>query len=251
MSSQNYFKRSLPLVLIADTSGSMKEHGKIDALNSAVHEMIESLQGIQQVEDVDFILTIVGFEKGSIKEFYRGINVNDVKWEDLPARGVTPLADAFSRVASLVEKENVVPHNSYAPIIVLVSDGQPTDDEGHWSDNWKTTLAQMKDAPRVNKGMCFSMAIGPDANEDMLLEFSSNGKVFHAEDGNKIRQFFQLVTMATTMSIGYPALCPNEIKEQVADFLSTPEEEKTIPLNTQDVDDEKSVTIVFENEQIL
>jgi uncharacterized protein YegL len=229
----------------------MREHGKIDALNSAIYEMIESLQGIQQVEDVSFLLTIVGFEKGTIKEFYHGVNVKEIKWENLPAKGVTPLGDAFLKVATLVECESVVPHNSYAPIIVLVSDGQPTDDEGHLSDNWEKPLTQMKDAPRVNKGMCFSMAIGPDANEDMLLAFSSNGRVFHAEDGNKIRQFFQLVTMATTMSIGLPVSCPNEIKENATEFLSPPEDGKTEPLKTQNEDDENSVTIVFENEQIL
>ena len=34
--------RPLPVIILADTSGSMSEHGKIEALNNALKEMMSS-----------------------------------------------------------------------------------------------------------------------------------------------------------------------------------------------------------------
>ena len=244
------FKRPLPFILIADTSSSMKEHGKIASLNTAIKEMIQRLQLMQQDEEVQFLITIVGFERGSIKEFFHAVNVQEIEWADLNASGVTPLGDAFLKVADLLGQEDVVPKNSYAPILLLVSDGQPTDAKGHFSDGWRESLKLLKAAPRGDRGMAFAMAIGPDADEDMLSAFSSNGKVFFANDGEKICQFFQLVTLATSVSLGKDPIGAVSAQDQQETILDKSLLKQSIKTKTtfSSLKQEKSVSIVLDDE---
>lgn len=245
------FKRPFPLILIADTSGSMKEHGKISSLNAAIYEMIQNLQNLQKEEEICFLLTVIGFDCGNIREFYHAADIQDIQWNTLEARGTTPLADAFLKVAEVIEQEDVVPGNSYAPILLLVSDGQPTDAKGRLSDNWQDPLETLKSAKRVNKGMRFSMAIGPDANEKMLSAFSGNGKVFHADDGKKIHEFFEMVTMATSMSLGIQVPVSSAIKTQVQEFMKTPSDTEKITKSVSAVEEHRTVTIELDDDPIL
>lgn len=250
----NSFKRPLPLILIADTSGSMKEHGKIKSLNVAIYEMIQSLKLMQKDEEVLFLLTVIGFERGTVKEFFHAENVETIKWCELQAKGVTPLNDAFLKAAELIEQEDVVPKNAYAPILLLVSDGQPTDAKGHLSDDWRESLHILQTAKRVSKGMRFAMAIGPDANEEMLAAFSGNGNVFQASDGEKIRQFFQLVTMATSMSLGIRPVASVQMKAKIQDFVGQQADKKESSEqknNSSSTQEEKSVTIIFDDDPII
>lgn len=246
------FKRPLPFILIADTSSSMKEHGKIVSLNAAIYEMIQCLQLMQQDEEVQFLITIVGFERGNVKEFFHASKVQDIQWADMEARGVTPLGDAFLTVADLLEQEDVVPKNSYAPILLLVSDGQPTDARGRLSEDWRDSLQILKAAPRVSKGMAFAMAIGPDANEEMLSSFSSNGKVFNAEDGEKIRQFFQFVTMATSVSLGLTPTGSVQVPEPLQSFLKdTPLKQSSKSAFSVEENGEKTASLVLDDDPII
>jgi uncharacterized protein YegL len=52
--------RPLPVILLLDVSGSMHDHGKIDALNQAVQEMINSFKREQSFK-AEIHLTIITF----------------------------------------------------------------------------------------------------------------------------------------------------------------------------------------------
>lgn len=219
------FRRPLPIIVLADTSGSMNENGKIQSLNESLREMIKSLCDMQKEAEAEIKLTVITFGKEGVVTRFKGDSIKTMEWMDMEAEGCTPMAEAFIKAAELVSDPKVVAKNSYAPMLILVSDGQPTDNLGRLSNKWKDELKTLKDAPRVERGMSFSMGIGPDADEKVLRAFSSNDRVFKAAEGDEIRFFFRLVTTVTSITMGVVSQESAEVI-QAAENFSKPEKEK-------------------------
>ncbi|MSQ84706.1 MAG: tellurite resistance protein TerY, partial [Myxococcales bacterium] len=81
----------------------------------------------------------------------------------------------------------------YRPTIVLVSDGQPTDE-------WQAPLQALLASDRCGKALRMCLAIGADADLDVLRAFLADpeGRVYRADEARQIREFFQLVTMSVS-----------------------------------------------------
>mgnify|MGYP001788262233 FL=1 len=101
-------------------------------------------------------------------------------------------------VTQLLEDKTIVPSRSYHPNLVLISDGQPTDERGRISDNWKEPLQQLLNSERASKALRFAMSIGPDADEDTLKAFIIGQypeiDVFRADE-TQIQKFFRWITV--------------------------------------------------------
>lgn len=185
--------RPLPVFLLLDASGSMAESGKIEALNRAVKEMLTAFSTEPDIR--------AGIQVGAIA-FGSDVRVHmplvdaqeaNVQWRALAAEGKTPLGATLARVRLMLEDPKLVPSRSYRPTLVLVSDGQPTDE-------WEVPLRELHDSPRASKAARMAMAIGRDADVLMLKRFlnSPDSKVFQAHEGKDIHRFFRWVTMSVT-----------------------------------------------------
>jgi hypothetical protein len=77
--------------------------------------------------------------------------------------------------------------------LILLSDGQPTDD-------WEVPFKALCNSERAQKATRLAMAIGPDADEAMLREFSNDAEapIFKAHNVRDIHRFFRAVTMSVT-----------------------------------------------------
>jgi len=181
--------RPLPVVLLADVSGSMASDGKIQALNHAVREMFEAL-GDESDLRAEIQVAVVTFG-GQAHLHLPLVPAGKAQWRDLGADGGTPMGAAFSTVTQLVEDRNVVPSRAYRPTIVLMSDGQPTDE-------WRGPLAALLGSERGGKAFRMALAIGDDADRTVLGAFLADGesKVYEASDARQIRGFLQMVTMS-------------------------------------------------------
>ena len=183
--------RPLPVVLMADVSGSMGVDGKIDALNSAVTEM----QGAFAEEDdgrAEIHLAVVTF--GGTAALHTPLTpASAVRWIPMQAGGRTPMGAALDIVTDLIEDRERVPSRAYRPTIVLVSDGLP-------NDEWKEPLKRLLGSERAAKAQRFALGIGADADYDVLRAFlhDPEGRVFEAHEVREIRKFFQWVTMSVT-----------------------------------------------------
>jgi uncharacterized protein YegL len=113
------------------------------------------------------------------------------------ANGQTPMGSAFQTVTELIEDRTKISGRSYAPTIVLVSDGHPTKEP---TVIWQDALAQLLQSERASKAARLAMAIGEDADLDMLKVFLSDpdSRVFQAYEATEIRKFFLEVTMSVT-----------------------------------------------------
>lgn len=183
--------RPLPVILMADVSGSMAADGKIDALNSAVAEM-QAAFAEEEDGRAEIHLAIVTFG-GTAALHLPPTPAGDVQWTPMQASGRTPMGAALDIVTDLVEDRDHIPGRAYRPTIVLVSDGLP-------NDEWEGPLKRLLGSERAAKAQRFALGIGADADHDVLRTFLDDpeGRVFEAHEAREIRKFFRWVTMSVT-----------------------------------------------------
>ncbi len=185
--------RPLPVIVLADVSGSMSVNGKIDALNEAVAEMISTFAEEDDTR-AEIHVSVITFGKGGAALHKPLKPAPETTWEPMDAAGRTPMGGAFALARQMVEDKAVVPSRAYRPTLVLVSDGVPTDD-------WQGSLQELLSSERASKAMRFAMGIGADADSKTLTAFLGNGKarVFEAHEAREIKKFFRWVTMSVTI----------------------------------------------------
>lgn len=195
--------RILPVILLADVSGSMNVDGKIAALNTAIQQMLPDFAEDSDSR-VEIQVAVITFGNNKAELHLSLTSAKDVQWQQLRAQGRTPLGAAFRLAKRVIEDGSVIPGTAYRPALILISDGIPTDE-------WKNPLKELLISSRGSKADRFAMAIGADADMDILSAFlDNNGQaVFKADEGSKIRRFFRWVTMS--VSIRSQQIDPNSV----------------------------------------
>lgn len=186
--------RPLPVFVLADISGSMRELRKIDTLNDCVTTMVrsfadeDSLRGEIQVGVVTF---------GNTARLHQPLTpAPQLEWTDMQAGGRTPMGEAFTLLTELLADENVVPKNAFMPVLILVSDGKPTDD-------WRVPLERLLASSRGEKAVRLAVGIGSDMEEeefDVLRNFIARPGIEpkRADEAHLLTSYFSWVTMSVT-----------------------------------------------------
>lgn len=183
--------RPLPIIIAVDKSGSMASNGKIDALNYALNEFIDSLKEEDTKVDLQVALYSFGAATACCDLPLTSIDAISTM-PSYEAAGKTPMGQAFGLIKELIEDKEKVSSRSYKPTIVLLTDGIPTDD-------YLTPMLQLIQEGRSSKAFRMAMAIGDDADKEMLGTFVSNPEfLVKGEDARDIRKFFKFVTMSVT-----------------------------------------------------
>jgi uncharacterized protein YegL len=183
--------RPLPVIVLADVSGSMSENGKIEVLNDALKSMIISFAKESRLR-AEIQVGLITFGGEFAKEHLPLVAANRIEGvEAFKATGRTPMGHAFELARQLLEDKEKIPSRAYRPVLVLVSDGAPT-------DAWEAPLAELKGSERAQKASRFAMAIGADADRMMLGQFANEREtpVFEADGARDIMKFFKAVTMS-------------------------------------------------------
>lgn len=192
--------RALPIFILADTSGSMYGE-KINELNLALREMLTALNNTDDVRG-KFQLCVIGFG-GDVYIIQPLADIDGLSLPELNASGNTPMGQAFDAVREMIEDKNIVSSRAYAPTIVLISDGKPTDcpEEIYFSKEYSkwAPLSKLHSAERPSKSQRLALGIGADADFEMLKNFINNSEipVIKAKDASGIAKFFKWVTMST------------------------------------------------------
>jgi uncharacterized protein YegL len=184
--------RPLPVIVLADVSGSMSEDGKIETLNRSLREMIASFANEDDLR-AEVHVGVITFGGSKAEAKHALAPASKLAWDDLKASGKTPLGSALALAANWLEDRNIVPSRAYMPTLVLLSDGQP--DKG---DPWQEELQKLLGSQRGAKAQRLALAIGAGADEHVLKAFVANPKVpvLHAKDAAQISRFFRFVTMS-------------------------------------------------------
>lgn len=156
--------RPLHFIWILDCSGSMTEGGKIGELNFAIHEALPEMRRVaDENPHAQVLVRAVTFANDARWHVTSPTPVNDFKWADVSAGGETKMGKALSIVA----KELKVPpmtERALPPVLVLVSDGQPT-------DNFDAGLQELMAEPWGKKAVRIAISIGKDADLGVLQKF--------------------------------------------------------------------------------
>lgn len=183
--------KPLPVILLLDVSLSMIG-SKIDSLNKAVAEMLDSFRGSEGSEtEIDVAVITFG---GTVELAQPLASASTIDWTELATSGNTPMGAALHMAKLMIEDKEVVPSRAYRPTVVLVSDGQPTDD-------WQQPLDDFVSSGRSSKCDRMALAIGADADADVLNKFiaGTDYPLFYAKDAAGLQQYFQFVTMSVTV----------------------------------------------------
>jgi uncharacterized protein YegL len=206
--------RALPVILLADTSGSMGEDGKIEILNRSVGEMVSALADDPDLP-AEVHLAVIAFGGASASLHQPLQPVNTLTWSPMGAKGKTPLGLALTRASELLNDESQIRRNAYYPTVVLLSDGKPTDE-------WQAPLAQLLKTDRGRKAIRLSVGIGADADDEVLRAFASDPAtgVLRADQARQIQTFFRWLTVTVasrsrTPSPNHAAMLPPPSLEDV------------------------------------
>lgn len=192
--------RVLPIFILADASGSMRGE-KINELNLALREMLNALNNVDDIRG-KFQLCVISFG-GEVKVVQPLADIDGMTLPELTASGNTPMGEAFVLVREMIEDRDIVSSRTYAPTVVLISDGIPTDCSEEIFNkklysNWEP-LNNLHTGERTTKSQRLALGIGADADYGMLKEYINNSEipVIKANDSAGIKKFFRWVTMST------------------------------------------------------
>ena len=123
-------RRTMTLFFLIDTSGSM-EGNKIGAVNDAVVNVLPMLNDISETNpDAEIKVAALEFSSGVNWLYDEPKLAKDFIWQDVTAGGLTSLGGACAELAAKLSRNGGFMQSasgSFAPAIILLSDGGPTD----------------------------------------------------------------------------------------------------------------------------
>lgn len=160
-------KRQMVLFFVVDTSGSM-QGTKIGAVNTAIREVLPELKDAGG-SDIDLKVACLTFSSGCQWMYSTPIASDSFQWTNVDADGVTDLGAACRELNEKLSKNGFLkaPSGSVAPVIFLLSDGEPTDD-------FESGINLLQQNNWFKHGIKVAVAIGDDANKDVLAKFTGN-----------------------------------------------------------------------------
>jgi uncharacterized protein YegL len=163
-------RRTMVLFFVIDASGSM-EGSKIGAVNSAIEEVIPALKEVSD-ENADAQIKVAALEFSSGARWLTAngpVEVDQFYWNYMDAGGVTDLGEACKALNEKLSTKGFMHEatGSFAPVIFLMSDGEPTDD-------WEKGLDRLRQNDWFKVAVKVAVAIGEDANKDVLKAFTGS-----------------------------------------------------------------------------
>jgi len=186
-------RKTMVLFFVVDTSGSM-EGSKIGAVNTAIEEVIPAIKDISD-ENADAEIKIAALEFSSEARWVTGngpVELSQFHWNGLKADGWTAFGEACKELnEKLAAKAFMKDATGYfAPAIFLLSDGEPTD------GNWQGELAELKKNKWFKAAVKVAVAIGDEANKDMLKEFTGTMEaVLEVHDAVTLKKMIKFVSV--------------------------------------------------------
>jgi uncharacterized protein YegL len=188
-------RRTMILFFMIDTSGSM-EGEKIGAVNFSMKEVGRAVKEVAD-ESTDAIIKI------AVMEFSAGVrwvtstgpvDVDKFNWIPLNVDGTTDLGAAFRELNGKLSSKGFMQSatGSFAPVIFLMSDGDPTDD-------WQGGLQELKQNKWFQVAQKVAVAIGDDVNLDNLKEFTGNKElVLKAGNAAMLKRMIKFVAVTSS-----------------------------------------------------
>jgi len=224
-------RKTMVMFFLIDTSGSM-EGEKIASLNDAMREVLPDIKEISD-GNADALIKIAVLDFASGTEWITPLpqDLDTFSWKNLEAVGVTDMGKACLELEKKLHRSTFLQDKvgHYAPVIILMSDGAPTDD-------FKGGLETLKQNKWFDASIKIALAIGEDADKNVLAEFTGNKEaVFSIMNKAEMKKMIEFVTVRSSQ-IGSDnnsaVLKPEAKQQQVIDAVQS-------DMSMQEVDPEE------------
>ena len=180
--------RILDFFWIADCSGSMADD-KIQTLNYAIRQTIPDMRKeAENNPNASLVVRTVKFSDGAT---WHGTaaTIDQFTWDDLAADGLTAMGMALELVADELGQFSA-DGKRLPPVLVLLTDGQPTDD-------FKQGLDKLMATPWGKKAVRIGIAIGKNADHGPLEQFTGNKEL--VLEANNPQMLVKFIKWASTV----------------------------------------------------
>jgi uncharacterized protein YegL len=192
--------RPLHFFFIADCSGSMAGE-KIESLNTAVREVIPHMQRVaDENPHAQILIRVLKFSDGAQWHVSQPTPIENFTWQDLDADPAgTDMGKALMMVADQLKMPPMT-DRALPPVLVLITDGQATDDV---NTGLKALLAQ----PWGKKAVKIAIAIGDDASSSDLQKFMNHPelKPLQANNPEQLVKYIKWASTAVLKAASSPA----------------------------------------------
>jgi len=205
-------RRPLHLFWICDTSGSMRG-AKIQALNQGIREaLLEMTLAADDHPEIELLVRAMAFDRVA-----RWIDPHPVhvalyrEWfKDLQASdGATELGRALDLLVEALDPARM-PARGFRPVIVLLSDGCPT-------DAYEPSLQRLLASPWGRRAVRLAIAIGGDADFDVLQRFIADPAIspLRAHNPEQLVRYIRWYSTMSIRSVAAPASLPRNERDAV------------------------------------
>lgn len=187
-------RRTMVLFFVVDTSGSMMGD-KIGSVNDAIRETVPDLRDLSS-SNPDAAIKVAALQFDTMVRWLypQPIDSEDFQWNDLQATGLTSLGLALDKLNEKLSKTQFLQESagSFAPVIILLSDGAPTDD-------YTKGLECIKQNNWFKHAIKIAIAIGNDANRSVLTEFTGNSEaVIEVHNKSALKSIIKFVSVTSS-----------------------------------------------------
>lgn len=186
-------RKVMTLFYLVDTSGSMSGE-RIGTVNAAMEECIPLLKEVAQAnDDAEIKVAILQFSSGCswVTPASGPVGLDDIIWNDLQAGGMTELGGALIELDKKLSRNEYLQSQTgaYAPVILLFSDGGPT-------DSWEVGLNQIKQNNWFKYAIKIAIDIAGESDRSVLAQFTGNSEaILDARDTATLKKMIHKVSV--------------------------------------------------------
>jgi uncharacterized protein YegL len=181
------FNRRLPVYLLIDHSGSMAG-AKIVQVNQGIQLLYTELMNDPR-SAATVNISIIPFESQAYQMDL--VPIQQFTAPQFSAGGGTALGAALKLLNDSLDSDLITNQpgqkGDYKPLVFLLTDGQP-------GDSWQGEAQRLKSRTTGKTANVVALAIGPDADVNMLKQVTDTVLKIEIVDGEILRKFFIWVT---------------------------------------------------------
>ena len=207
-------RRNLVLFYLIDVSGSM-DGSKIGTVNTIMEEVIPEIRDVGGA-DSEVKVAVMTFGSDCNWMYPEPISVEDFRWQAIHAGGLTSLGGACKELNKKLSRNEFLktPSLSFAPVIFLLTDGDPTDD-------YEKGINDLKNNKWFKNGLKVAVGIGQDANKTVLEQFTGTSEaVLMVNNGKALADMIKFISVTSSeigsSSIGFDGEVGKEITPEEA-----------------------------------
>lgn len=163
-------RRKMTLFFVIDTSGSMIG-SKIGSVNDAIENVLPMIGEISDENpDAEINVAALEFSTSTHWLYDEPKDAKEFIWQQVEANGLTSLGEACEELNKKMSRNGGFmssPSGCFAPAVILLSDGGPT-------DNFEAGLKSLQGNSWFKNAIKIAIAIGDDADKDVLKQFTNS-----------------------------------------------------------------------------